>query len=88
MFSARQPMKLPDPGANRWILGIGFLDTAAYIFNNVGMMREQVSVVSALASLYGAVTVGLAALFLKEKVARLQWLGIAAIFVGIVLIGQ
>jgi len=52
------------------------------------MLREQVSVVSVLASLYGAVTVGLAALFLKENVARLQWLGIAAIFGGIALISR
>jgi len=69
-------------------VGIGVLDTGAYILNNMGMLREQVSVVSVLASLYGAVTVGLAAFFLKEKVARLQWLGIAAIVAGIVLISR
>jgi drug/metabolite transporter (DMT)-like permease len=88
MLSARQPMKVPGLGANRWIVGIGVLDTGAYILNNMGMLREQVSVVSVLASLYGAVTVGLAALFLKENVARLQWLGIAAIFGGIALISR
>ena len=88
MLSALQPMKMPGPGANRWIVGIGVLDTGAYILNNMGMLREQVSVVSVLASLYGAVTVGLAAFFLKEKVARLQWLGIAAIVAGIVLISR
>jgi drug/metabolite transporter (DMT)-like permease len=36
--------------------------------------------------LYGAVTVGLAAVILKERVSRMQWLGIVSIFVGIVLI--
>ena len=44
-----------------WILGIGVLDTSAYVFNNFGMRLEQISVVSVLASLYGAVTVALAA---------------------------
>ena len=88
MLMASQPMKLPDLGANRWILGIGLLDTSAYVFNNYGMLHEQVSVVSVLASLYGAVTVALAAVILKEKIARLQWLGIAAIFAGIVLISR
>jgi drug/metabolite transporter (DMT)-like permease len=88
MLVASQPMKLPDLGANRWILGIGLLDTSAYVFNNYGMLHEQVSVVSVLASLYGAVTVALAAVILKEKIARLQWLGIAAIFAGIVLISR
>jgi len=79
---------LPDGGANRWILGIGVLDTSAYVFNNYGMLHEQVSVVSVLASLYGAVTVGLAAIILKEKISRIQWAGIIAIFAGIVLISR
>jgi drug/metabolite transporter (DMT)-like permease len=84
----RRPMGLPRSGANRWILGIGILDTSAYVFNNYGMQLEQVSVVSVLASLYGAVTVGLAATILGEKVTRMQWIGIAAIFAGIVLISR
>jgi drug/metabolite transporter (DMT)-like permease len=71
-----------------WILGTGVLDTSAYVFNNFGMRLEQISVVSVLASLYGAVTVGLAALFLKERVSRMQWLGIVAIFAGIILISR
>lgn len=75
----------PDAG---WILGVGLLDTSAYVLNNFGMMREQTSVVSVLASLYGAVTVGLAAVFLREKVSRIQWAGIAAIFAGIMLISR
>ncbi|HTZ33234.1 MAG TPA: DMT family transporter [Methylomirabilota bacterium] len=88
MLVARRPMKLPDLSANRWILGVGLLDTSAYVFNNFGMMREQVSVVSVLASLYGAVTVALAALVLKEEISRMQWAGIFAIFAGIVLISR
>jgi len=88
MLVGSQPIKLPNLGANRWILGIGLLDTSAYVFNNYGLMHEQVSVLSVLASLYGAVTVGLAALTLKETVARLQWLGMVAIFAGIVLISR
>jgi len=88
MLVARRPMKLPDLGVNRWILGVGILDTSAYVFNNFGMMREQVSVVSVLASLYGAVTVALAAVVLKEKISRTQWAGIVAIFAGIVLISR
>ena len=64
------------------------LDTSAYVFNNYGMLREQTSVVSVLASLYGAVTVALAAVILKEKVSASQWLGITAIFIGIILISR
>jgi|SRR5271165_1021940 len=70
------------------ILAIGLLDTSAYVLNNLGMKLEQISVVSVLASLYGAVTVLLATLILKEPVSRIQWCGITAIFAGIVLISR
>jgi drug/metabolite transporter (DMT)-like permease len=70
------------------LLSMGLLDTAAFVLNNRGMQLEQVSVVSVLASLYGAVTVLLAAVFLCERLARWQWLGIAAIFAGIGLISR
>jgi uncharacterized membrane protein len=88
MVFARRPMAFPGASANRWIIGVGLLDTSAYVLNNFGMQREQVSVVSVLASLYGAVTVGLAATILGEKISRWQWMGIAAIFVGIILISR
>ena len=46
----------------------------------------QVSVVSVLASLYGAVTVLLSWIFLRERLERSQWFGIILIFIGIVLV--
>jgi len=83
---AKQPMRLPR-GEVRWmILGMGVLDTGAFVLSNLGMTLEQVAVIIVLGSLYGAVTVGLAAFFLKEHVSRWQWMGIVTIFVGIFLI--
>jgi drug/metabolite transporter (DMT)-like permease len=83
----RQPMRLPlDGKVAWWILGMGVLDTAAFIMNNLGMKLEQVSVVSVLSSLYGAVTVLLAAVVLREHLQKVQWVGIVGIFVGIALI--
>src|SRR5208282_3743243 len=84
----RRPMTVPGVSVNRLIVGMGILDTSAYVLNGYGMLREQVSVVSVLASLYGAVTVGLAATVLGERISRRQWAGVAAIFAGIVLIGR
>jgi drug/metabolite transporter (DMT)-like permease len=78
----------PSTKDSPWILGVGVLDTSAYVFNNLGLQLEQISVVSVLASLYGAVTVGLAALILHERVSWLQWVGIVSIFAGIVLISR
>ena len=67
---------------------MGLLDTGAFALSNRGMQMEQISIVTVLSSLYGAVTVVLAAIFLRERIALLQWIGIIAIFVGIVLIGR
>ncbi len=88
MLTLRQSMAAPLPRDVAWIFGVGLLDTSAYVLNNLGMRMEQTSVVSVLASLYGAVTVGMAAMILREKVSRLQWMGIAGIFVGVILISR
>jgi drug/metabolite transporter (DMT)-like permease len=84
----KQPMNLPR-GEVRWMaLSMGGLDTAAFVLSNLGMKMEQVAVISVLGSLYGAVTVGLAAMFLREHVSRWQWTGILTIFAGIFLISR
>jgi drug/metabolite transporter (DMT)-like permease len=88
VFFAKQPVGVPR-GEVRWmLLGMGAFDTGAFVLSNLGMKMEQVAVISVLGSLYGAVTVGLAAIFLKEHVSRWQWLGIVTIFAGIFLISR
>jgi drug/metabolite transporter (DMT)-like permease len=85
---AKQPMKLPR-GEVRWmVLGMGAFDTGAFVLSNLGMKMEQVAVISVLGSLYGAVTVALAGIFLREHVSKWQWMGIVTIFVGIFLISR
>jgi drug/metabolite transporter (DMT)-like permease len=85
---AAQPMRLPRGGVRWMALGMGAFDTLAFVLSNRGMLMEQVAVISVLGSLYGAVTVGLAAIFLREQISRWQWAGIMAIFVGIFLISR
>jgi drug/metabolite transporter (DMT)-like permease len=79
---------LPLPRGNVWwvLLVVGLLDTSAFVANNAGMGTGHVAVVSVLASLYGAVTVLLSWLFLRERIERTQWFGIFLIFVGVVLV--
>ena len=61
----RQPISLRGAGpVPVWLVGMGALDTGAFVLSNYGMQIEQVSVVTVLTSLYGAVTVALAATFL------------------------
>jgi drug/metabolite transporter (DMT)-like permease len=82
----RQTLKLPRGSVWWLLLAVGILDTAAFVANNAGLSTGQVSVVSVLASLYGAFTVLLAWIFLRERLERSQWLGIVLIFIGIVLV--
>ena len=84
---ARRPIGLPRTSG--WTaVGMGAADTTAFVVSNRGMQIEQVAVISVLGSLYGAVTVALAAVFLRERVSRWQWAGILAIFAGIFLISR
>src|SRR5258705_1342841 len=84
---ARQPIRLPR---NSRLLSLGMCagDTSAFVLSNRAMQLEQVAVVTVLGSLYGAVTVALAAVVLREHVSRWQWLGIGAIFSGIYLMSR
>src|ERR1700730_800534 len=85
----RQPIALPrERSVNGWLAGMAVLDTGAFVLNNRGMLLEQVSVMGVLASLYGAFTVTLAAIFLREHLSRWQWAGIVLIFAGIYLISH
>ena len=84
---ARQPIKLPR-NTRSISLGMGVGDTTAFVFSNRAMQLEQIAVVSVLGSLYGAVTVALAAIVLREHVSRWQWLGIGGIFFGIYLMSR
>ena len=82
----KQSLRLP-PGSIWWLLAaLGVMDTTAFVATDVGLGLGHVSVVSVLASLYGAVTVLLSWIFLREHMGRTQWLGIALIFVGVVLV--
>jgi drug/metabolite transporter (DMT)-like permease len=67
---------------------MGAGDTSAFVLSNRAMQIEQVAVISVLGSLYGAVTVALAAIVLREHVSRWQWSGIASIFAGIYLMSR
>ncbi len=85
LLAKKIPLPIKNKRTRAQLYTMGYFDTAAFALSNLGMRIEQVAVVSVLGSLYGAVTVALAAIFLKERIAPLQWTGIAAIFLGVAL---
>jgi drug/metabolite transporter (DMT)-like permease len=71
--------------------GVGLLDTASLLAFARGALAESAGGVALLGPLYGAypaVTVLLGRLFLKEKLAVNQWLGVALLLGGIVVISS
>ena len=65
------------------ILVGGMLDATGYLFASWGMGGELVSIVASISATYPAVTVLLAAYFLREKLALNQLVGVLAILAGV-----
>lgn len=89
--SAARLRALPaDPMATRRLLLLAganaALDTGTNVAYNLGIVGSLTSIVSVLSSLFSAVTVLLAAVFLRDRLSRLQWLGVAAILLGVALV--
>lgn len=77
----------PPIGFNMGLVScIGLLDTGAFVASALGFATGHIALVSVLTSLYSSVVVLLAASFLHERLRVLQWLGIATILLGVVLI--
>jgi drug/metabolite transporter (DMT)-like permease len=71
-----------------FVIGGGLLDTAAFLCFNIGISGAYVSVVTALASIFSAVTVLLAWVFLRERLSASQWAGVAGLLVGVLLVSM
>src|SRR5262245_45507988 len=69
VLASRIPLRIPHKRTRAQLYSMGFFDTAAFALSNLGMRIEQVAIVSVLGSLYGAITVALAAVFLRERIA-------------------
>jgi len=69
-----------------WVVPVALLDTAANIAYNIGIATALTSVVVTLSSLFSAVTVLLAWVVLRERLALWQWVGVLTILLGVLLV--
>lgn len=83
---ARVKLK-PPPGSMPAIAATGVLDVTANLFYLVAVRQGLLSLVAVLTSMYPAATVALARVFLKERLAPLQLVGIALALIAVILIG-
>ncbi|MET0862308.1 MAG: EamA family transporter [Microbacterium sp.] len=80
---AASALRTPDasdpPPARAWWLAVicGVLDASANAILLLALRLGELTIVSALTALYPAGTILLAALVLKERVASVQWVGLA-----------
>ncbi len=76
------------PPLQTWPLigAVGLFDTGGLLFYNFGVRGTETSLVAVVSSLFSAVTVLLARLFLSEKMAVNQWLGVGFILAGVALL--
>jgi len=81
-FSSRESLSLLTGSSLGRGLGIGLLDTGAFVASALGFATGQVAIVSVLASLYSAVAVVLTAIFLRERLHVIQWLGMSMLLAG------
>jgi drug/metabolite transporter (DMT)-like permease len=62
------------------------LDSGALLAFNLGIGQTYTTVTTALTSLYSAVTVLLAWMFLRERLSSGQWAGVGVILAGVLLV--
>ncbi|MFN0043537.1 MAG: EamA family transporter [Alphaproteobacteria bacterium] len=78
----------PRMTARAWapLAGLGVLDAAGYLFLFAGSVGAVQTVAPVVGSAFGAVTVILARVFLREKMGAMQWLGIALVTAGVAIL--
>jgi len=81
----RQPLLPRGPGKLP-VFAFGLLAMAATVMFQLATRQGLLTVVSVIASLYPAATVAMAAVFLNERIGRLQIVGLAFAAVAVVLI--
>lgn len=69
-----------------WVLGISAGDLGANLFFGIASTKGYVSITSVLSSLFPVVTVLLARVTLKERLRRVQVVGVAVTMVGVAMI--
>ena len=87
LISARK-WTLPKDGAWKWLLAMAALDSSGFAALTFGYIYSGNSpaLVTTLSSLLGAVTTVLAMIVYKDRLTRIQIIGIIVLFMGVVIV--
>ena len=81
----RRSLRAARPGRGM-IVACGVLDMGANVFFVLAVHTGALAIVAVITALYPAATVALAAILLRERLARVQWAGVALAFAGVLCI--
>jgi drug/metabolite transporter (DMT)-like permease len=68
------------------VIMVASFNCLAWFSFNAALELTSTTIAAALSSLFAAVTIFMARLFLKEHLARIQWAGVAVILLGVLLV--
>ena len=81
-----QKLSLPGKGSiKKIIIAVGLLEAVGVLATSYGVAYGDSIIVGPIASSLTVVTVTLAFIFLKERLKKVQWAGIAVVIIGIIL---
>ncbi len=69
------------------IVLLAVVDTGGYVAFNLGAERAETSIVSAASAPYAVIPIVAGVLLFKERPSPIQWLGVAGVIGGVVLLG-
>jgi uncharacterized membrane protein len=91
LTAAARPLhqNVEAPSRSFWlkIIAAAVISTIGEVAYNLGVQGTTPGIVAVLSSLFSPVTVLLALIFLRERLARHQWIGVGIIFIATLLIG-
>lgn len=91
LLAAAHARELGLPDRSPSLLGaialLALLDTGGYVAFNLGIRHADTSIVAAASAPYAVIPIIMGVAILHERPARVQWLGVALVLGGVVLLG-
>jgi len=85
-FAIKQKIALENApaGTKSTVIWMGVIEVSAVALVNYGLTFGDAILITPIASALSIVTIGLAVIFLKEKLSNLQWIGVVTAILGII----
>ena len=83
---SRTPIRLTSASSLKWLMPMGILDISAAIAFNIGLQTGLTSIVAVLSSMSSVATILLGLIILRERIPRIQAVGIFVTLLGVAVV--